>query len=213
MDRRANRTSRRSLAATLAIILGMLAAACGTSGQDLREPDPNLPSPTRATEAPRGTGAASKPQGAPNGVFSLLTNAWSASDSAIPRQYSCDGAGVSPDLSWSNVPAGTAELALVVIDPDADDFVHWIVTGIPPREGSVDRDAVPAGGTERRNSAGQSDWTPPCPPKGSLHRYDFKLLALPNAPDIADDTPPAELVDQLEQAATRTAVLSGTFER
>jgi len=32
----------------------------------------------------------------------------------IPAQYTCDGADISPPLSWSDVPAGTGSLVLVV---------------------------------------------------------------------------------------------------
>jgi hypothetical protein len=50
----------------------------------------------------------------------------------IPAQYTCDGADISPPLSWSDVPAGTGSLALVVEDPDAPSgtFRHW---NAPPR--------------------------------------------------------------------------------
>ena len=40
----------------------------------------------------------------------------------------------SPPLTWSNVPAGTREFALVLEDPDAGNpppFVHWVIYNIP----------------------------------------------------------------------------------
>ena len=37
----------------------------------------------------------------------------------IPSRFSCDGQGVSPELRWSGVPAGIAQIVLVVDDPDA----------------------------------------------------------------------------------------------
>ena len=53
---------------------------------------------------------------------------------AIPRQHTCDGEDASPDLTWTGAPDGTRALALVVTDPDARGFVHWIaydLTGTP----------------------------------------------------------------------------------
>src|ERR1700719_645379 len=52
----------------------------------------------------------------------------------IPAQYTCDGADISPPLSWSDVPAGTGSLVLVIEDPDAPSgaFRHWAVFDIPP---------------------------------------------------------------------------------
>ena len=37
----------------------------------------------------------------------------------IPKKFTCDGADVSPELSWSDPPAGTQSFALIADDPDA----------------------------------------------------------------------------------------------
>jgi hypothetical protein len=52
----------------------------------------------------------------------------------IPARHTGDGEDASPPLAWSDPPAGTRELALVVDDPDAptpDPWVHWVVYKIP----------------------------------------------------------------------------------
>lgn len=41
------------------------------------------------------------------------------SGAEIPRKYTCDGADLSPPLSWGNTPAGTKAFALIADDPDA----------------------------------------------------------------------------------------------
>jgi hypothetical protein len=41
-----------------------------------------------------------------------------AGNAKIPTRYTCDGANLSPPLSWSGVPAGTQSFALVCADPD-----------------------------------------------------------------------------------------------
>ncbi|MGB7940991.1 MAG: YbhB/YbcL family Raf kinase inhibitor-like protein, partial [Pseudolabrys sp.] len=45
----------------------------------------------------------------------------------------CVGENVSPPLAWSNVPAGTTSLALVMTDPEGrgTGVDHWIAYGIP----------------------------------------------------------------------------------
>ena len=52
----------------------------------------------------------------------------------IPPLHTCEGEDLSPELHWSEVPAGTRSLALVVDDPDARSgtYVHWIVFGLDP---------------------------------------------------------------------------------
>ena len=48
----------------------------------------------------------------------LTSNAVSA-NGTIPVRYTCDGEGISPPFSWSNVPEGPRSFALIPDDPDA----------------------------------------------------------------------------------------------
>jgi len=50
---------------------------------------------------------------------SMKLTSTSFQSSRIPAEYTCNGAGVSPQLAWSAPPAGTVSLALIVTDPDA----------------------------------------------------------------------------------------------
>src|SRR5271165_754334 len=52
---------------------------------------------------------------------------------SIPRQCTCDGANLAPQLHWQSAPAGTKNFAIEVDDPDAPtDFTHWLVYNISP---------------------------------------------------------------------------------
>ncbi len=71
----------------------------------------------------------------PDGI-SLGSPAFAA-HAAMPPRHAGDGVGdnLSPPLAWSGVPTGTAELVLIIEDPDAPlprPVVHAIATGIPP---------------------------------------------------------------------------------
>ena len=61
--------------------------------------------------------------------FTLKSSAF-GDGGGIPRRFTCDGEDVSPEIEWSGAPPGTQALALTVIDPDAHDFVHWLVYDI-----------------------------------------------------------------------------------
>ena len=45
----------------------------------------------------------------------------------LPSEMSVRREDVSPDVAWSGAPEGVASFALVVDDPDANDFLHWAV--------------------------------------------------------------------------------------
>jgi Raf kinase inhibitor-like YbhB/YbcL family protein len=127
---------------------------------------------------------------------------------AIPADYSCQGsADAPPPLSWSGVPDDAKQLAIVVEDPDARGFVHWLVTGLPTATTQVDG-RPPAGAVEGKNSAGQTGWTPVCPPKGR-HHYQFAVYALDAPVDAGAD----DALARIGEHAIASGVLTGTFER
>jgi len=51
----------------------------------------------------------------------------------IPSVFSCDGKGIHPPFTVSEVPTGTKSMAIVLDDPDAPagTFTHWVVWNIP----------------------------------------------------------------------------------
>jgi Raf kinase inhibitor-like YbhB/YbcL family protein len=97
----------------------------------------------------------------------------------LPEAVSCAGAGTAPGLSWKNPPEGTKSFVLILEDPDAPRgiFTHWIVYNIPSSAGNL-TDTLPDQAETGLNSAGSRTYAPPCPPKGTTHRYIFSLYAL-----------------------------------
>jgi len=190
----------------LVAVLVAGAAACGSSGRDLRQPDGNAVSPTRSTST------TSSVLTLPSVGASLkLTSPAFTAGGSIPGEFACTGP--SPALNWTGVPADTKELVLIVTDPTAEEFVHWAVTGITPTAAGVAQGAVPPGGTQLLNSSGRVGWTGPCPPNGSLHDYQFTLLALPETSAIAASTPIKDAVAQLLTLGTgRSSVLTASLQ-
>jgi Raf kinase inhibitor-like YbhB/YbcL family protein len=139
----------------------------------------------------------------------------------IPAQYTCDGADISPPLSWSDVPAGTGSLVLVVEDPDAPSgsFRHWAVFDIPPASRGLDAgysvNRPTAALHQARNDFGNTGYGGPCPPKGAgTHHYHFRLLAI-SRPTL-DLRPPAAALDVLKAAqpyVIQQTELVGTYHR
>ena len=119
-----------------------------------------------------------------------LTSSEFSEGGEIPVEFSCDGEDQPPPLSWSGVPEGTAELALLMDDPDARGFVHWLVTGIPAGASSLGAGNLPAEAVEGRNDFGRSGYGGPCPPSGT-HRYVVTVYALSESLSLSG-TPTAD---------------------
>jgi hypothetical protein len=152
----------------------------------------------------------------PTGGASVITVTSSAfgEGQPIPEKYSCDGDEVSPPLAWSGVPNEAAALALVVDDPDAPGgtYVHWVVANIDPSARSVGEGAVPAGGVQVANSAGNASYAGPCPPSGT-HRYRFTVHALDRSVDIGDGESLDDAFTAVDDASVAQGTLTGTYER
>jgi hypothetical protein len=160
-----------------------------------------------------GCGGGERGSAAPavKGAPLTLTSSAFKQGATIPRRFTCDGAGTSPPLAWSNPPAGTRELVLVVQDPDAPGgtFVHWTLFGIAPQTTSIRAGAIPQGAAQGQNSTGKDGWTAPCPPKGAdAHRYDFVLYALRGQSGLKQGAKP----DAVRAAVDRGALGSGRLE-
>ncbi len=151
-------------------------------------------------------------------AFSLTSPAFAA-NSAIPKQHSCEGANRSPELRWSDAPAGTKAFALVVDDPDAPagTWVHWVLYDLPDDattlpEG-VPADAAVRGGTHGTNSSRKLGYGGPCPPPGKLHHYVFKLYALGAPTTLKPGATKEDVLRTIEGHVLGQAELIGTYER
>jgi len=116
----------------------------------------------------------------PPGGFSLTSSAFER-NGAIPAQYTCAGAGISPPLSWQHVPAHAAELVLFVIDDNSSGStggIRWIVGGISPSSTGVAAGKLPPGGIVGTNTAGKAAYSPICPAHGKSDTIEFVMYAL-----------------------------------
>jgi Raf kinase inhibitor-like YbhB/YbcL family protein len=103
----------------------------------------------------------------------------------IAKKFTCDGTDVSPQLSWTDPPAGTKTFALLADDPDAPvgNWNHWTMWNLPPNlrglpEGVSKEARLPDGSEQGSNDFRKPGYNGPCPPPGKPHRYYFKLFAL-----------------------------------
>jgi hypothetical protein len=127
----------------------------------------------------------------------------------------CDGADTSPAIAWSGAPDGTRSLALVVRDPDARGFVHWIVYDIPATADGTLPTGVSGGATappEGMNGFGRRGYGGPCPPSGT-HHYVFTLYALDRASGLTGAPGLAATEAAIRNHVIAQTTLTGTYKR
>ncbi len=146
-----------------------------------------------------------------------VTSAQFEHEAAIPLEYACDGAEVSPPLEWSAGPEGTQSYALIMDDPDAPrgTWVHWVVWNIP-QPSLVDvipaREKLDDGTMQGMNSWPKLGYGGPCPPSGT-HRYFFKIYALDISLDLPSETTKEDLLRVMEGHILAQGELMGTYAR
>jgi hypothetical protein len=144
-------------------------------------------------------------------------------EAPIPAKYRGRllGANISPALDWTQPPAGTAELALIVEDPDAPrktPATHALTLGIDPALGGIPENALtnpsPVPGIRQGKGAlGHRGWAGPMPvPSHGPHSYVFQLFALDQAPALPDGFALDGVIAAIAGHVIGRARLDGTYE-
>jgi len=151
--------------------------------------------------------------------FDLKSTAFEANQT-IPRKHTCEDADVSPPLAWSEVPSGTATLALIADDPDAPGgtWVHWVIYDLPAGLKSL-KEGIPAvetlenGAKQGINDFRRVGYGGPCPPPGAPHRYFFKLYALDQKLGLPSRATKRQVVGAMKGHILAEAELVGLYKR
>src|SRR5215469_613855 len=142
--------------------------------------------------------------GAPPPAPMTMTVAGFSDGGQIPVKYSqaapgvAPGEGLSPAITWTNVPAGTQSFVLNMHDMEVarnkttDDQAHWVVWNIPATatglpEG-VPKGAKLADGSYQFSATGQMYRGPGAAANGPQHHYMFELFALDTKLDVQPAT-------------------------
>jgi Raf kinase inhibitor-like YbhB/YbcL family protein len=144
----------------------------------------------------------------------VLTSPSFADGGAIPVEQSCDGVDRSPALHWEGAPTGARSFALIVDDPDARGFIHWVAYDI---DGGVSGDLAaglgPSGPPPQgRNDFGRNGYGGPCPPSGT-HHYRFTLYALGAALNLGGTPSASDVRTAVRGSFLAQTTLTGTYTR
>jgi Raf kinase inhibitor-like YbhB/YbcL family protein len=126
----------------------------------------------------------------------------------IPKENSAEGGNKEPSVSWSGVPAGAKSVTLVVDDPDANGFTHWVVFDIPP-----DASKLPSSGAmEGKNGSGTVGYFGPKPPPGNPHHYHFHLYALDTTLPLQTGASKEDVLKGMSGHVLADGELVGTYQ-
>jgi Raf kinase inhibitor-like YbhB/YbcL family protein len=138
----------------------------------------------------------------------------------IPRKFTCDGADLSPELSWTETPPGTVSFTLIADDPDAPSgtWTHWVLFDLPAAttslaEGVTRIDELPGGERQGRNDFRRIGYNGPCPPPGKPHRYFFKIYALKGKLDLKPGISRQEVEQAMQGLVLGQAEWVGKYRR
>jgi len=138
----------------------------------------------------------------------------------IPTRFTCDGDDVSPPLTWTGTPSESRSIALIADDPDAPrgTWVHWVLYGLPPKaaglpEAVPGREELDTGARHGKNDFGRSDYGGPCPPRGSPHRYFFKVYALDVEITLGSGATKQALSEAMQGHILAQGELMGRYQR
>ncbi len=146
-----------------------------------------------------------------------LTSTAFAPNQTIPLIFTCEGRDKTPDLSWSDIPKGTASFVLIMEDLDAPGgiWVHWVMFNIPAtvQQWQTNTLNIPAGTLIGKNSWGEANYRGPCPPPGKDHHYVFTLYALDRFLDLPTGATAPEIQDAIKDHILGQAQLIGIYRR
>jgi len=147
--------------------------------------------------------------------FTLRSAAFTHGEALDPCFTADEEDAVAPPLEWTQPPAGTQDMVLLVEDPDApasQPMCHWLVWGLAPAAGQLlEGEAPPRTG---KNGYGNSEWLLPDPPTGhGSHDYVFQLFALDLPLTQMPGATRDEVLAAMDGHVLAVAVLTGTYSR
>ena len=149
----------------LIVILAVFAAGCGSAAAETEAKQSAAVMPESSSTVP----ASSEPA-----VLFLNLSSDDLSDGVWNSVIASNGSGqnLSPELSFDAVE-GAEEYAVVMIDPDGNNWLHWIASGIKS--------------THLSQGENPGSYQGPYPPSGT-HTYEVTVYALKAAPDALPGT-------------------------
>ncbi len=156
------------------------------------------------------------------GTFSVASEDMTDGEPLAEAQVA-SGGNTSPQLSWTDAPAGTRSYVVSCFDPDAptpSGYWHWTVVDLPadvtalPSGAGAGDESLPGQAFHVRNDVGSRDFAGAAPPEGDqVHRYFFVVHAVSEETLGVDaDVSPTVVAFNLAFKTLARAILVGTYQ-
>ncbi len=188
-----------------------------------RPRDPNTQPPRRDEPAPAAQ-PIEKPSNdpkAPASDFSLTSSAISA-DGKLPAEFACDGASISPPLSWAKPPQGTKSFAVTMHHipgpprpgdkPGEDKHVYIVLYNIPADTVSLEKGQTVIGTRGINTVNRRAEYAPPCSQGPGDKKYTLTVYALSADPLITPASRNGATMDELLAAIKDTTLATATLD-
>jgi phosphatidylethanolamine-binding protein (PEBP) family uncharacterized protein len=110
-----------------------------------------------------------------------------AADGTLAAEFTCDGEGISPPVSWSGAPQGTASVALSLWHESPDGVKsYWVVHGIPSTVTGLPKGAKGIG-VEGLNGRRRVGYDPMCSQGPGAKTYHLTVYALSSAARLSTE--------------------------
>ena len=125
----------------------------------------------------------------------------------LPAKYTCDGASISPPISWEGAPIGTKSYAVIMhhIPPTGDKHVYMLVYNIPNSVSGFTEKTINVGLFGMNTVNGKVEYSPPCSQGPGAKLYVLTVYALSAEPVLG--VPQSKVtMDILLSAITKTTL-------
>jgi Raf kinase inhibitor-like YbhB/YbcL family protein len=166
-----------------------------------------------AAQAPAGGQRGGAPAAPP---MRLMNSSWS-DGGVIPQKYA-GAMGISPALSWTNVPMAAASFVLLMHDPDgapqrgSADVLHWLAVNIPATTTMLPEGwaagNMPTGATQIQAYRG-----PGAPAIAPMHHYTLELFALDQKLDLPANASRADVMRAMDMHVVGKAAYVGLYHQ
>ncbi len=138
-----------------------------------------------------------------------------SSTGELSADYTCDGVGSSPALSWSYAPAGTNQFAVLMSTLPGDGSIkyNWVLYNIPASRTSLGRDSFGIGILGSGSDGPAAAYQAPCSQGPGAKTYTITIYALSAAPTLTGVATGAQLSSAISSLTLGQASLNMSYSR